>query len=89
MFNSFLAREHGIQNRSMEPKFILLVEDNPSDEEMIRRAFQKSHIANRLIAGPHFARFEIASGRRTGSARADTGRQAQAPDSRCNLDIFR
>jgi CheY-like chemotaxis protein len=33
----------------MEPKVILLVEDNPSDVDLTRRAFQKSHIANRLI----------------------------------------
>ncbi|MGC9194664.1 MAG: response regulator [Syntrophobacteraceae bacterium] len=38
-----------MQSRSMEPKVILLVEDNPSDVDLTRRAFQKSHIANSLI----------------------------------------
>jgi CheY-like chemotaxis protein len=33
----------------MNPKIILLVEDNPSDVELTRRALQKSHIANELI----------------------------------------
>jgi two-component system response regulator len=33
----------------MKPKTILLVEDNPSDVELTRRALQKSHIANELI----------------------------------------
>jgi two-component system, response regulator len=33
----------------MKPKTILLVEDNPSDIELTRRALQKSHIANDLI----------------------------------------
>ena len=33
----------------MKPKTILLVEDNPSDVELTRRALHKSHIANELI----------------------------------------
>jgi two-component system, response regulator len=33
----------------MKPKIILLVEDNPSDVELTRRALQKSHIANQMI----------------------------------------
>jgi two-component system, response regulator len=33
----------------MNPKSILLVEDNPSDIELTRRALDKSHIANNLI----------------------------------------
>jgi len=33
----------------MKPKIILLVEDNPSDVELMRRALQKSHIATKLI----------------------------------------
>jgi CheY-like chemotaxis protein len=32
----------------MKPKIILLVEDNPSDIELTRRALQKSHIANQM-----------------------------------------
>lgn len=33
----------------MKPKIILLVEDNPSDIGLTRRALQKSHIANELV----------------------------------------
>lgn len=33
----------------MEEKTILLVEDNPDDVELTIRAFQKSHILNRMI----------------------------------------
>jgi two-component system response regulator len=33
----------------MKPKTILLVEDNPSDVGLTRRAIEKSHIANELI----------------------------------------
>jgi len=33
----------------MNPKMILLVEDNPSDIALTQRAFAKSHIANELI----------------------------------------
>lgn len=32
-----------------EPKSILLVEDNPSDVELTRRALRKAHIANPLV----------------------------------------
>ena len=33
----------------MRPKIILLVEDNPSDVELTRRALHKSHISNQMI----------------------------------------
>jgi len=33
----------------MKPKTILLVEDNPSDVGLTRRALEKSHIANELV----------------------------------------
>jgi CheY-like chemotaxis protein len=33
----------------MKPKIILLVEDNPSDIDLTRRALQKSHVANELV----------------------------------------
>ena len=33
----------------MEPKIILLVEDNPDDEELTRRALKDANIANELI----------------------------------------
>jgi two-component system, response regulator len=33
----------------MNPKIILLVEDNPSDIGLTQRAFKKSHIANELV----------------------------------------
>ena len=33
----------------MKPKIILLVEDNPSDVELTRRALHKSHISNQMI----------------------------------------
>jgi two-component system response regulator len=33
----------------LKPKFILLVEDNPSDVGLTQRALEKSHIANELI----------------------------------------
>jgi two-component system response regulator len=33
----------------MSSKFILLVEDNPSDIGLTRRAFKQSHIANRMV----------------------------------------
>ncbi|MBI5952898.1 MAG: response regulator [Chloroflexi bacterium] len=33
----------------MKPKIILLVEDNPSDVDLTRRALQKSRVANELV----------------------------------------
>lgn len=33
----------------MNPKIILLVEDNPSDIELTRRALDKSHVTNELV----------------------------------------
>jgi len=33
----------------MRPKTILLVEDNPSDVGLTRRALERSHIANHMI----------------------------------------
>ncbi len=33
----------------MNPKIILLIEDNPSDIGLTRRALEKSHIANELV----------------------------------------
>jgi two-component system response regulator len=33
----------------LKPKFILLVEDNPSDVGLTQRALEKSHIANELV----------------------------------------
>jgi CheY-like chemotaxis protein len=33
----------------MKPKTILLVEDNPSDIELTKRALQKAHIMNKLV----------------------------------------
>jgi CheY-like chemotaxis protein len=33
----------------MKPRIILLVEDNPSDVELTRRALRKSHIANKMV----------------------------------------
>jgi two-component system response regulator len=33
----------------MEPKTILLIEDNPSDVGLTKRALEKSHIANELV----------------------------------------
>lgn len=33
----------------MNPKIILLVEDNPSDIELTKRALKKSHVANGLV----------------------------------------
>ncbi len=33
----------------MTPKSILLIEDNPSDVDLTRRALEKGHIANQLV----------------------------------------
>jgi two-component system response regulator len=37
-------------NHDMKPKNILLVEDSPDDQELIRMAFEDNHIANEFIA---------------------------------------
>jgi len=36
----------------MERRTILLIEDNPDDEELTKRALLKSNIANEIIVGP-------------------------------------
>ena len=34
---------------NVNPRTILLVEDNPSDADLTRRAFERSHIVNELV----------------------------------------
>ena len=47
----------------MNPKIILLVEDNPSDIGLTRRALAKSHVANELVVAEEARR---SAGRRRG-----------------------
>ena len=53
----------------MKPKIILLVEDNPSDVELTRRALAKSRIANELVVaedGQEALDYLFATGKHTG-----------------------
>ena len=53
----------------MKPKIILLVEDNPSDIGLTKRALAKSHIANEMIVaedGQEALDYLFASGQYTG-----------------------
>ncbi len=53
----------------MNPKLILLVEDNPSDIELTQRAFAKNRIANELMVaedGQEVLDYLFATGKHTG-----------------------
>ena len=53
----------------MKPKIILLVEDNPSDIGLTKRALAKSHIANEMIVaedGQEALDYLFATGKHTG-----------------------
>jgi two-component system response regulator len=54
----------------MDTKIILLVEDNPDDEELTLMAFQQSRIANRIVVardGVEALDFLFATGTRSGA----------------------
>jgi CheY-like chemotaxis protein len=57
----------------MDEKIILLVEDNPDDEELIRIALQENHIASQLIvvhSGAEALDYLFGTGRYTGRGRS-------------------
>ena len=58
----------------MPNKVILLVEDNPSDIDLTRRAFSRSHISNELVVardGEEALDYLLRDGKLDGKARGD------------------